>query len=143
MTKAVVVYIPDTEGHGDDIEGIVPERQGKGIPLDDPYPFRQLSLVDLGGTRIEHLLDEIEAGHAHSRVFPCRGNGEIGRSRGHIEEAIGFEKGHSAHRETTPRHVAPQAQEMVEEIVSSRDGGEDFLDHADALFSSVISLTEG
>jgi hypothetical protein len=54
-------------------------------------------------------------------------------SRGDIEKTTRGGERHLFHGKAAPGHVAPEAQEVVEEIVPAGDGGEYLLDHADAL----------
>jgi hypothetical protein len=64
---------------------------------------------------------------------------KVRRSGGDIKKTVRGVERHLFHGKTAPGHIAPETQEVVEEIVPACDRGEYLLDHADALGVRYLS----
>ena len=61
-------------------------------------------------------------------------NGHIGRARGNVQKTIRLKEAHFPRGASPPGNISSQAEEMVQEIVFFRNGGENLPHHADALY---------
>ena len=114
-------HVAEAECDGDGLEGGVGEGEMEGVGEDGAMK------AFLAGTR-EHGLAEIGAGDDGARGGALDGEGEIAAAGGEIEEGGGLPGADQGGGACAPEEVEAAGEEMVCEVVPSRDGREEGVD---------------
>ena len=120
-----VAHVSQAERHAHHAEGVAGHGQALGVALHERDPPERPGLLDLGMAQDEHLAAEV--GSDDRRTTPAGAvvrQGQVGRAGAAIEHGHARLGRDDPGREGPPRTIDVQAEQVVEEIVPSRDRGE-------------------
>jgi hypothetical protein len=93
-----------------------------------------MPLPNLSATSVHHFPHEVYPDYPYTWMHMGRLNGHIGRARGNVQKAVGSKEAHFPDGTSPPGNISSQAEQMVQEIVFFRNGGENFPHHTDVLY---------
>jgi len=114
-------HIAQTEGDGDGIERGIGEREIEGIGEDGVFEA-------FAPGAIEHGLAEIGAGDSGAWTGALDGEGEIAAAGCEIKNGTRLPAGDEGGGARAPEKIQSAGEEMVREVVPSRDGREEGVD---------------
>ena len=131
--------IPQAVAHGDDVEGVVGKRYLLCVALNELRVFIPAGDFGVGtsgfGNR-QHVLAEIKP--RGFRATPGKGEGEVTSPAAQVQGAVAAGDLRELDDLPLPKPVKTEALQVVDQVVTPRNRGEEVVDLRRALFAGVI-----
>jgi len=126
-------HVAQAEGDGDGVEGGIGEGEMEGVGEDG------IAEAFCAGA-VEHGLAEIGTGDLRGRGGALDGQGEVAAAGGQIKKGGGMPLRDDGGGAGAPEEVEAAGEEMIGEIVSSRDGREEIVDEFGLLLLQMRAI---